>query len=49
VEVILGQTHQEKWGQSGCPINVAELHICAVINKGLTTKVALIRFWNSKQ
>lgn len=49
MEVTLDQSHQEKRGQSGCPINAAELHSCIVINKGLTMNVILLRFENSGQ
>lgn len=44
VEVTLDQTPQETWEQLGCPVNMAELHIHTVINKGLTMNVALLRF-----
>lgn len=42
MEVTSDQTHQEILEQFGCPVNVAELHIRTVINKGLTMSVAVL-------
>lgn len=44
MEVTLDQTHQEKWCQSGYPVNMVGLRIHTVINKVLTMNVILLRF-----